>query len=71
MWFVGIWVRVSRLRWLRIPAEVHGVSSQTGSTKITKKGVVLSTDEERACITAFRMSSGSNSGLAVHEPVRR
>ncbi len=71
MWPVGIWMSVSRLRWLRIPAEVHGVSSQTGSTKTTKKGVVVFSEEERACRTAFLMSSGSYSGLAVHEPVKR
>ena len=58
MWFVGIRMRVSRLRWLRIPAAVHGVSSQTGSTKTTKNGVMVSSDEERTCITALRMSSG-------------
>jgi hypothetical protein len=64
-------MRVSRLRWLRIPAEIHGVSSQMGSTKTTKKGVEVSSDEERACRTACRMSSGSYSGLAVQEPVKR
>jgi hypothetical protein len=71
MWPVGIWMRVSRLRWLRIPAEVHGVSSHTGSTKTTRKGVVVFSDDERACKTALFISSGSYSGLAVHEPVIR
>ena len=38
---VGIWMSVSRLRWLRIAAENQGVSSQTGSTITTKKDVVV------------------------------
>ena len=47
MCLVGIWIRVSRLGWLRIAAEHHGVSSQTGSTTTTKRGVVVSVDEAR------------------------
>ncbi len=68
---VGIWTRVSTLRWLRIPAEFQGISSQTGRTMTTKKGVVVCSDEPRAWRTAFRMSSGSYSGLAIQEPVSR
>ena len=67
----GIWVSVSMLWWLRIAAEYQGVSSQAGSTMATKKGVVLSVEEARACRIAFLMSPGSYSGLAVHKPVRR
>ena len=62
---------VSRLLLLRIAAEYHEVSSQTGSTMTTKKGVVVSVDEARAYRIAFLMSPGSYSGFAVHEPVRR
>ncbi len=62
---------VSRLLWLRIDAEYQGVSSQTGSNMTTKKGVVVSVDESRACRIEFLMSTGSYSGFAVHEPVRR
>ena len=62
---------VSRLLWLRIAAEYQGVSSQTGSTMTTKKGVVVSVDEARACRIAFLVSPGSYSGFTVHEPVRR
>ncbi len=57
----------SRLLWLRIATEYNGVSSQTGSTMTTKKGVVVSVDEARACSIAFLMSPGSYSGLAVSE----
>jgi len=71
MSLVGIWIIVSRLGWLRIAAEYHGLSSQMGSTRITRKGVVVSVDEARACSTAFRMSSGSYSGFAMHDPIRR
>jgi len=66
----GIW-SVSRLIWLRIVAEYQGVSSQMGSTITTKKGVVVSVDEARACRIAFLMSPGSYSRFAVHELVRR
>ena len=66
-----IWMSVSRLLWLRIAAEYHGVSSQMGSTMTTKKGVVVYVDEARACRTAFLMSPGSYSGFALHEPVRQ
>jgi hypothetical protein len=48
MSLVGIWIIVSRLGWLRIAAEYHGLSSQMGSTRITRKGVVVSVDEARA-----------------------
>ena len=62
---------VSKLWWLHIAEEYRGVSSHTESTMITKKGVVVSVDEARACRIAFLMSLGSNSGFAVHDPVRR
>ncbi len=60
-----------RLRRLRIAKEYQGVSSQTGSTMTTKKGVVVSVDEASARRIAFLMSPGSYSGFAVHEPVIR
>ena len=62
---------VSRLLWFRIVAEYHGVSSQTGSTMTTEKGVLVYVDEARACKLAFLMSPGSYSGFAVHDHVRR
>jgi len=37
----------------------------------TKKGVVVFVEEARACRIAFLMSTGSYSGFAVHELVRR
>ena len=71
MFPVGIWMSVSRLLLLRIAAEYQGVSSQTGRTMTTKKDVVVSVDEARACRIAFIMSPGSYYGFAVHEHVRR
>ncbi len=68
---IGIWMNVSILLWFRIAAEYHGVSSHTGSTITTKKVVVVSVDEARACRIAFLMSPGSYSGFAVHDPVSR
>ena len=62
---------VSRLLWLRSAAIYQGVSSQTGSTMTTKKGVVVSMEEARACRINFLMSPGSYSGFEVHEHVRR
>jgi outer membrane protein assembly factor BamA len=67
----GIRMSVSKLWWLRIDEEYQGVSSQTGSTMTTKKDVVVSVDEARACRIAFCMSPGSYSGFAVHEHVRQ
>ena len=57
--------------WPRIAAEFHGVFSQTGSIKTTKKGVSCDSEEERAWRTALSISSGSYSGLAIHEQVQR
>ncbi len=68
---MGIWTRVSTFRWLRIPEEFQGVSSQTGRTMTTRKGVVVCSDEPRARRMAFCMSSRSYSGLAMQEPVHR
>ena len=67
----GIFMSVFRLLWLRIVAEYQGVSSQTGSTMTTNRGVVVYADEARACRIAFLMSPGLYSGFAVHEPVSR
>ena len=71
MCHVGIWISVSRLGWLRIAAEYHGVSSHTGSTRTTKKGVVVSVGEAREWGIAFLMSPGSYSGFAMHDLVSR
>jgi hypothetical protein len=64
-WYVAVTL------WLSVVAEYQGIYFQTGSTMTTKKGVVVSVDETRACRIAFLMSPGSHSGFAVHEPVRR
>ena len=53
----------------RMDAEFQGVSSQTGRTSITQSGVLLRSDEANAWRIVFRMSSGSYSGLVMHELV--
>ena len=67
----GIRIRVDMLLWSRIAAEFHGVSSQIGRIKTTKKGVSSDSEEARAWRIALSISSGSYSGLAMHEPVHR
>ena len=71
MCLVGIWIRVSRLGWLRIATEYHGVSSKTGSTSSAKKGVLAYVDEASAWRIAFLMSPGSYSGFAMNDLVSR
>ena len=69
---VGIWIRVSRSGWLRVAAEYHGVSSETGSTRTAKKGVLAYVDEAAsAWRIAFLMSPGSYFGFAMHDHVGR
>jgi len=63
-------MRVDMLWWPRIAVELHGVSSQIGSIKTTRKGVSYTSEEERAWRTALCMSSGSYSELTIHEPVQ-
>ncbi len=65
----GIRMRVDMLWWPLRADEFHGVSSQTGKIIATKKGVSRASEETRACRTALSMSSGSYSGLVIHEPV--
>ena len=50
-------------------AEFHGVSSQTRRIKTTRKGVFGDSEEASAWRAALNISSGSYSGLAIHEPV--
>jgi len=52
-------------------AEFHGVSSQTWRTSTAKNGVSPLSEEASACKTAFSMSSGLYSELAIQEPVWR
>ena len=59
------------LWWPRIAVEFRGMSSYTGSIKTTRKEVSYASEEERAWRTALSISSGSYSGLAMHEPVQR
>jgi hypothetical protein len=59
----GIWMSVSRLLWVRIVAECEEVSSQTGSTMTTKKGVVVSVDEARRVESLSSCPRGRIPGL--------
>ena len=67
----GMRIRVDMFVCPRIAVEVQGESSHTGRTMMTKNGVSVCSDEARAWRTAFSMSSGSYSGLAMHELVHR
>ena len=52
-------------------AELHGVSSQTGRFKTTRKGVSADYEEASACRNSSSIFSGSYSWLAIHEPNQR
>jgi hypothetical protein len=69
MWNARIWTRFSKLWWLRIVAEDKGVFFLTGSTMADRNWVVVFVDDTSACRTSFRMSSGTYSGVVVHDPV--
>ena len=47
---------------------LQGESSHADRTKTTRRGLGDSIEQAIACRTAFRMSSGSYSGLAMHDP---
>ena len=65
----GIRMRVDMLWWPLMADELHDVSSHIGRIRTAKKGWSCAKEEARACRTALSMSSGSYSGLAIHEPV--
>jgi hypothetical protein len=52
-------------------AEFQGVSFHTGMIKIIRKDVSPHSDNASACRIVVSMSSGSYSGLAMHELVQR
>jgi len=64
-------IRVDMLLCPLIASEVHGESSHARSTKTTRNGVFVCSDEASAWRTAFSMSYGSHSGFAMHEAVHR
>ena len=67
----GMRIRVDMLVWPLIAAEVHGESSHTERTKTARNGSSVWSEEAKACRTAFSMSSGSYSGLAIHDAVHQ
>ncbi len=68
---VGMRIRVDISVWPLIAAEVHGESSHTGRVMTARNGSSVCSEEAKACRTAFSMSSGSYSGLAMHDAVHR
>ena len=64
-------MRVDIFLWPRMGAEFHGVSSKIERISTTKNGVSLLLDDASACRTAFSMSPGSYSRLAMQELVYR
>jgi len=68
---VGMRIRVDMLVRYVIAFEVHGVSSHTGSIMTKKNGVFVHSNEASVWKIALSMSSGSYSGLAMHEAVHR
>ena len=50
---------------------LHGEFSQSGSIRTTRNGFADDVVQANACKIVFRMSAGSYSGFAIHEPVQR
>ncbi len=70
-WFALIWARMVVLGCDIMDCVLHGESSQAGRMKTTRSGLGDIVDEASACRTTLRISSGSYSGLAMHDPVSR
>ena len=71
MWSAGMRIRVSMFHWPRMKAEFHGMSSQTRSIVTTNNGISVDSGNVSTWRTTLSMSSGSYSGLAIHELVQR
>ena len=52
----------------RIDWDLQGESPHAGRIKTTKRGLGDAIEQAIVCITAFRMSSSSYSGLTMHDP---
>ncbi len=68
---LGMRIRVDMLVGPRIAIEVHGESSHTRRTMTARNGAFVCFEEDSAWRTAFSMSSGPYSGLAMHDAVHR
>ncbi len=62
---------MARLGCWNMEWAVHGESSHAGSIKTTRNGFEDDVEQARACMIVLRISAGSNSGFARHEPVQR
>ena len=70
-WFAWIWARMVVLGCDSMDCVLHSESSHAGRTKTTKSELGDIVEEASAWRTAKRISSGSYSGLAMHDPVSR
>ncbi len=70
-WFACICASMVVLGCDSMDCVLHGESSQEGRIQTTSRGLGDVVDEASACKTALCMSSGSYSGLALHDPVSR
>ena len=50
---------------------LHGESSHAGSIRTTRNGFADDVTQASACKIVWRISTGSYSGFARHEPVQR
>ena len=71
MCLAGIYARVVISPWPLMETEFHGVSSHTGSVKMTESGISVHSEDAIASRITLSMSSGSYSELAMHEMVQR
>ena len=67
----GKLMRVIMLTWPLMALEFQGVSSHVGSLSTTRNSVSVCSEEASACRTVLSMSSGSYSGMAIHEFIHR
>ena len=67
-WCVCRWAIMDRLGCDSIDCVLQGESSHTGRMKTTRRRLGDAIEQAITCRLAFRMSSCSYSGLAMHDP---
>jgi hypothetical protein len=70
-WLTWRCTRVVRLGCWSMAWVLHGESSHAGSIGTTRNGLADDVAQASACKIVLRMSAGSYSGFARHEPVQR
>ena len=68
-WFAWIWASMVVLGCDSMDCVLHDKSSQAGRIKTTRSRLGDIVEKTSSCRTAVRISSGSYSGLAMHESV--